>query len=46
MNCKKCNSENTIKAGFKVRSGGKVQRYQCVDCGHIFTSEGNDENKK
>lgn len=33
MNCKKCNTNRAVKAGF-VR---KCQRYKCKECGYFFT---------
>lgn len=34
--CPKCGCPSN-KSGMKVKRGGKVQRFQCVECGHIFT---------
>jgi len=39
MKCPKCGTEETIKAGSKITSEGKKQRYQCKLCGHTFTEE-------
>jgi transposase-like protein len=36
MNCKRCESANTIKAGIEVRVTGKYQRIKCQDCGHVM----------
>ena len=36
MNCDSCGSDKTIKFGLKVLRSGKVQRYQCKTCGHVF----------
>jgi transposase-like protein len=35
--CPKCESEDIVKSGFVLRKGGKVQRYQCNECGYPFT---------
>lgn len=35
MQCPKCDSE-AVKAGTKLLSGRRVQRYQCKVCGHLF----------
>ena len=37
MDCPKCESEDIVKSGFVLRKGGKVQRYQCNECGYPFT---------
>ena len=39
MKCPKCGTKETIKAGSKITSEGKKQRYQCKICGHTFTEE-------
>jgi len=41
MKCPKCGTEETIRAGSKITSEGKKQRYQCKKCGHTFTEESN-----
>jgi transposase-like protein len=35
--CHKCGSDDIVKSGFVLRKGGKVQRYQCNECGYPFT---------
>jgi transposase-like protein len=37
MECKKCQSKQIVKSGFKPLAEGKVQRYRCQECGHYFT---------
>jgi len=36
MKCSKCGSEETVKAGFKITTKGKKQRYQCKKCGKTY----------
>ncbi|WP_418178675.1 hypothetical protein ACNSOO_06080 [Aliarcobacter lanthieri] len=36
--CKKCNSDNCVKAGFKKLKNNTVQRYKCKDCESFFTN--------
>ena len=36
-NCPSCGSDNTIRQGYKYTIKGKVQRYQCKDCGKWAT---------
>lgn len=36
--CPKCKSTELRKYGTKIVSGGiKKQKFQCTDCGHVFT---------
>jgi transposase-like protein len=39
LKCKKCGSDEIVKAGFAIRRGGKVQGYRCKVCGHFFIEE-------
>jgi len=39
MKCPNCGTEETIKAGSKITTKGKKQRYQCKLCGKTFTEE-------
>lgn len=50
--CPKCNSEKTIKRGFRqTENRGKIQRYSCRECNHRFVIDDgffrmrNDEKK-
>lgn len=49
MHCPKCDSRS-VKAGTKILSGRRVQRYQCKACGYLFREPDgggeNDENEK
>jgi len=38
VGCPNCHSINTWKCGFVYRRTGKVQIYQCKDCGFKFRS--------
>ena len=43
MKCSKCNSKNLVKMGTVwTPKGGKVQRFQCRDCGAIFNEKASD----
>lgn len=44
MKCKKCDGK-TIKYGFSIQSNGKVQRYVCTECGHVFVEPMEDVNQ-
>ncbi|MGJ0365196.1 hypothetical protein [Aliarcobacter cryaerophilus] len=35
--CKKCSSNNYVKAGLKKLKNNKLQRYKCNDCKSFFT---------
>ena len=35
--CPSCSSPEVTKQGFKVTRTGKMQKYQCQDCGHWFS---------
>ena len=40
--CPKCKSDNVVKVGIKIYSGGKkYQRYQChaEKCGHVWSDK-------
>lgn len=37
INCPVCQSDSVIKFGKTNRQGGRVQRYSCNECGHVFT---------
>ena len=37
MECKRCKSKRVWKCGIVIRSYYKLQRYQCKDCGFLFT---------
>ena len=34
-----CGSVHVYKTGTKTRKGSKYQKYECQDCGHIWTSK-------
>jgi transposase-like protein len=37
MKCKDCKSERVVKAGTQItKQFGRLQRYQCQECGHVF----------
>ncbi len=42
MNCKKCESSNTVKIGKR----NSIQRYMCKDCGFKFLDNGNFERMR
>ena len=44
--CKFCDSGNIIKKGFKNNKSGKVQKFQCNDCGRAFTANFGFEKKQ
>jgi transposase-like protein len=46
MKCKRCGSENTVKAGIHVNNQGRYQRHQCKACGHLFVGESVGEATK
>lgn len=33
--CRKCKDTHLTKFGFKMTRNGKIQRYQCLSCGHV-----------
>lgn len=35
MNCKHCQSDKTVKAGWDYRASGRVQRWICKECGKM-----------
>ena len=39
MECKECQSKNTIQHGYYYNRNGKYQRYKCKDCGRTFIGE-------
>ena len=39
MQCIRCQSEKTTKAGFKSLKSEKVQQYRCKCCGSWFTGK-------
>jgi len=36
MRCRKCHSRRVIKLGFKTTANGRLQRYLCNACGHVW----------
>jgi uncharacterized protein YprB with RNaseH-like and TPR domain len=38
-NCRNCGGSNLTKQGTRMTVKGRVQNYQCVDCGHWSTSK-------
>jgi len=42
MNCPRCKSDKTRKMGHRITTKGKLQRYQCKECGHTFVPEDGD----
>ena len=45
MQCKRCGSTDTTKAGIHYKTSGKYQRYRCKNCGHLFVGESVGEAK-
>ncbi len=47
MQCPKCDGR-TVKAGTKLLSGRRVQRYQCKECGFLFREpdEGGEKDER
>ena len=43
--CKFCDSGSIIKKGFKNNKSGKIQKFQCNDCGRAFTANFGFEKK-
>ena len=45
MKCKSCGKENTVKAGLQMqkRTGGKMQRWKCNDCGYVWVAPVNPD---
>jgi len=39
MNCPNCQGRS-VKYGTKMTKNGRVQRFQCQECGHVFTGQG------
>lgn len=39
MNCPSCQGRS-VKYGTKMTKNGRVQRFQCQECGHVFTGHG------
>jgi len=39
LQCPECHSYKTIKIGFRMTRRGKIQRYQCNNCGRNFSAE-------
>ena len=44
--CPKCGSQTVVKFGISVTRAGRVQRYQCSDCGRIFNSPSKREEQE
>lgn len=44
--CKFCNSQNTVKRGFRNTERGKVQRFFCKDCKRFFIVDDGFEKMK
>jgi transposase-like protein len=44
--CKFCNSENTVKRGYRKTERGKVQRFFCKDCKRFFVVDEGFEKMK
>lgn len=43
--CSKCGSSDIWKCGFAIRRDGKVQLYQCKNCGSKFRVDKIEKNK-
>ena len=39
VRCPKCKSVKVYRFGSQITSNGKVQRYQCQKCGHVWRDE-------
>ena len=37
MKCNECGKDDSVKNGFVINKKGKIQRYLCKSCGHVFT---------
>jgi predicted RNA-binding Zn-ribbon protein involved in translation (DUF1610 family) len=43
LKCPECGSQQIIKYGWRITRKGRLQKYQCKNCGHIFYCSGERE---
>jgi hypothetical protein len=41
--CPKCESCEVQRSGYATRKGGKVKRFVCKDCGHVWVDKTKEE---
>ena len=46
VRCPQCNSDWIVHNGILTRSGYRIQRYQCKECGYSFTLNSSAKKKK
>ena len=46
VRCPQCSSDWIVRNGILTRSGYRIQRYQCKECGYSFTLNSNNTKKK
>lgn len=45
MNCPECHSSKVWKYGFRPSRHGKIARFQCTNCGHVFNESAKGHGK-